>query len=1126
MEQDIRFCTTPDGVRLAYATVGEGPPLVKVAHWLSHLEYDWDSPVWRHWLNELSGRHRLVRYDERGCGLSDRHVDDLSLEAWVQDLETVIDTLGLERFPLLGTSQGGPVAVTYAVRHPEKVSHLILYGSFAQGWAKFNNAPHVVERMQALLTIIRTGWGQDNPAFRQIFTSWFIPEATTEQKRWFNDLERITMAPETAARCIVEFGNFDVLDLLPQVAVPTLVLHARDDALVPFGAGRQLASTIPDARLVSLESKNHILLEAEPAWPRFLNEVRRFLGVEPEGLTADHWDQLSALFKRALALPPDERDALLDQAHRDNPTLRRELESLLAADAQAGLTEDLDKALKASLVSWSATATIQPGRAISHYTILDKLGAGGMGVVYKARDTDLDRLVALKFLPPQLNAHAEAKQRFVHEAKAASALDHTNICTIYEIGETDDRQCFIAMAFYDGETLKQKIERGPLPLGAILDYTGQVAEGLSRAHEAGIVHRDVKPANVMVTGRGKIKLLDFGIAKMADVDLTKTGSTIGTAAYMSPEQARGLAVDHRSDLWSLGVVLYEMLTGQRPFLGDYQPAIVYEIVHEEPEPVSTLRPEAPETLARIVEKLLRKTPDERYPDAEALLADLRSPEQMPEAVQSPTPSRKPAAAGRSRVWVYGAAALFLIVLALVGRALLTPGQAPIDSIAVLPLANFSGDPEQAYFADGMTEEVIAVLGRIEALRVISRTSMMRYKQTTKSLPEIAQELGVAAVVEGSVEQDGDRVRIDVRLIDGASEERLWEHEFEREMRDVLALRQDVARSIAREIEITLSSEEEARLADAPVVNPEAFDWYLKGVQALHLRDLDAYERAAGYFEQSIAIDASFAPAHARLAFSYALQWDLSPDAMATAREAVETALRLDPSLSEAYVATGLIQQFYDWNWESAEQAFRQAVQVNPGNDEAHHELAQLLMRRGRFEDAIAAENRALFYNPLSALYRSGLGEIYLYYRQYDRAIDEINKALDLEPDRSIAYYWLGRVYLHQARYDDALAAWERTPRGMGWLGEIYAQWGRREEALQRADELMAQLEGEDMYTLWGLSLIYAGLNEKDQALDWLERAYASPSPSAILTYLKVEPTLDPLRSEPRFQALLAKTGLE
>ena len=1126
MEQDIRFCTAPDGVRIAYATVGKGSPLVKAASWLGHLEFDWNSPVWRHWLNEFSRHHTLVRYDERGCGLSDWEVDDFSLEAWVQDLETVVDTLGLERFPLLGLSQGGPVAVAYAVRHPEKVSHLILVGSYARGWLKRTTKQKHFEQADALLELVKHGWGGNNPAFRQVFTTLFMPEATTEQMRWFSELQRVSTSPENAVKFLSAFYTIDVRDLAPQVAVPTLLLHAREDTVTPFEAGRELAAMIPDARLVPLEGKNHILLEGEPAWPRFLAEARTFLGVEPGRLDTDQWDQLSALFKRALDLPRDERDALLDQAHRDNPALRRELESLLDADAQAGLTEDLDKALKASLASWSDSSTIKLGRTVSHYTILEKLGAGGMGVVYKARDTDLDRLVALKFLPSQLSAHTEAKQRFIHEAKAASALDHTNICTIYEIGETDDHQCFIAMAFYDGETIKQKIERGPLSLDDILDYMVQVAQGLSRAHEAGIVHRDVKPANVMVTGRGTVKLLDFGIAKMADVDLTKTGATIGTAAYMSPEQARGLAVDHRSDLWSLGVVLYEMLTGQRPFSGDYQPAIVYEIVHEEPEPVRTLRPEAPETLVRIVEKLLRKTPDERYPDAEALLADLRSPEPMPEAVKSPASSRKPASLGRSSVWVYGAAAVLLIVLAFVGHALLTPERAPIDSIAVLPLANFSGAPEQAYFADGMTEELIAVLGRIEALRVISRTSMMRYKQTTKSLPEIAQELGVAAVVEGSVEQDGDRVRIDVRLIDGTSEERLWEQEFEREMRDVLALRQDVARAIAREIEITLSSEEEARLAEAPVVNPEAFDWYLKGVQALHLRDLDAYERAAGYFEQSIGIDASFAPAHARLAFSYALQWDLSPEAMATARRAVETALRIDPFLSEAYVATGLIQQFYDWNWDAAEQAFQQAIRVNPGNDEAHHELAQLLMRRGRFEDAIAAENRALFYNPLSALYRSGLGEIYLYYRQYDRATDEINKALDLEPDRSIAYYWLGRVYLHQERYDDALAAWERTPRGMGWLGEIYAKWGRREEALQRADELMAQWEGEDMYTLWGLSLIYAGLNEKEEAMDWLERAYASPSPSAILTYLKVEPTLDSLRSEPRFQALLTKIGLE
>ena len=428
--------------------------------------------------------------------------------------------------------------------------------------------------------------------------------------------------------------------------MPALLLHAREDAAIPFTAGRELAALMPDARFVPLLSKNHILLESDPAWPRFLHEVRQFLGVEPETaprlpaptLDPAAWDQLSAFFREALDLPPEGQADVLDRAARAHPPLRSELESLLAAHARTGLTDlssAFGKVVGASLASFSA-APLQPGQLVSHYEILEKLGSGGMGVVYKARDTRLGRLVALKFLPLHLSLHEEIKQRFVHEARAASTLDHTNICTIFDIGESAGGQLFIAMACYEGQTLREKVAGGPLPLDEALGYALQMADGLERAHEAGIVHRDVKPANVMVTGRGRVKLLDFGIAKMAAVSLTKTGSTLGTAAYMSPEQARGGPVDHRTDVWSLGVVLYEMLTGTRPFRGEYEQAILYSVVHEEPEPVRAVRPEVPEALARVIERMLRKDPGARYqtmPQLRHALAPLRP------AAGAPAPGR-------------------------------------------------------------------------------------------------------------------------------------------------------------------------------------------------------------------------------------------------------------------------------------------------------------------------------------------------------------------------------------------------------------------------------------------------------------------------------------------------------
>ena len=562
MEQEIRFCTARDGVRIAYATSGNGPVLVKAANWLTNLDYDWDSPVWRHWLGEMTRRHTLIRYDERGCGLSDWEVEDFSFDAWVRDLETVVETRGLDRFALLGISQGGAVAIDYAVRHPEKVSQLVLYGAYALGRLRRPLSADEAEQHQALMTLARIGWGKENPAFRQVFSHLFMPEATPEQMHWLDELQRKSTSAENAVRFYEVFGNIDVLDLLPQVSAPTLVLHARDDARVPLESGRELAAAIPNARFVLLESKNHILLESEPAWPRFVQAVFGFLGT-------------------------------------------------------------LDTATPQGAFSTEPGASGLEGHGLSNYRILEKLGAGGMGVVYKARDQRLGRAVALKFLPPSLSADEEAKRRFLQEAKAASAVDHPNICPIYDIGETDDGRLFLVMPCYQGETLKQKIARGPMQLEQVIDYAAQAAEGLSRVHETGIVHRDIKPANVMVTEHGLVKLLDFGLAKVANVNLTKTGTILGTMAYMSPEQALGNDTDARTDLWSLGVIMYEMLTGERPFQGDYEQVVAYKITQEEPTPLRTLREETPDALALVVERLLRKDPDERYRKAEEVLAEIR-----------------------------------------------------------------------------------------------------------------------------------------------------------------------------------------------------------------------------------------------------------------------------------------------------------------------------------------------------------------------------------------------------------------------------------------------------------------------------------------------------------------------
>jgi pimeloyl-ACP methyl ester carboxylesterase len=619
LEQQIGHCTTSDGVRIAHATIGSGPPLVKAANWLNHLEFDSRSPVWRHWIRELSRHHTLVRYDERGCGLSEWAVEEFSLDAWVRDLETVVDALELERFPLLGISQGGPIAIAYTARHPERVSQLILYGSYARGRSHREGSDREREEQDLLLRLISVGWGQDHDAFRQVFTRLFIPDATPEQAQWFNELQRVSATPENASRMLATCHSLDVRSLAPGLQAPTLVLHGSGDLRIPLEEGRLLASLIPGAQFVSLDSRNHILLESEPAWPRFLREIRVFLGVEHTRSAATFRQRVEAVFDEAIELPAAERPAFLAGACADDPECEREVEVMLRLAEQTGVTAALVGAVAKSVVSRPATS---PGQTVSQYDLVEHLGGGGMGVVYKALDRRLQRYVALKFLPPYLGSEKELKARFLREAKTIASLDHPNICTLFGVEEAEHGQLFMVMPCYEGETLRQKIARGALEIERVLDYAPQLAAGLAHAHEAGVVHRDIKPANIIVTPEEQIKILDFGVAKLSGGTMTEPGAVLGTLSYMSPEQACGDPVDHRTDLWALGVVLYEMLTGRPPFQADTPEALFFALQHRDPTSLRSLRPEIPAGLATIVHRLLEKNPARRYGQARELAAEL------------------------------------------------------------------------------------------------------------------------------------------------------------------------------------------------------------------------------------------------------------------------------------------------------------------------------------------------------------------------------------------------------------------------------------------------------------------------------------------------------------------------
>jgi len=767
------------------------------------------------------------------------------------------------------------------------------------------------------------------------------------------------------------------------------------------------------------------------------------------------------------------------------------------------------------------------GQIISHYRILEKLGGGGMGVVYKAQDVKLDRFVALKFLPHHLSADSDEKTRFIHEAKTASALDHPNICTIYEIDETADGQMFIAMAYYDGETLKKKVASGQLSVDSAIDIATQIAQGLSRAHEAGITHRDIKPANVMITARGEVKIVDFGLAKLAGrTKLTKSGTTMGTAAYMSPEQAQGAEVDHRTDIWSLGVVLYEMLTGQLPFSGEYEMAMMYSLVNTDPKPVRSLRSEVSVDLEQIVNKALVKKPEERYQKIDEMLADLKSSTQKSESKKT-FPTRKLAVGKR---WYLYAGLVVLILGVILASIFLRPKPAAaIDSIAVLPLENMTGDPNQEYFVDGMTEALIANLAKINSLRVISRTSIMQYKKARKSLPEIARELNVEAIVEGSVARSDGRVRITAQLIDAPTDRHLWANSYDRDLRDVLALQSEVTTAIVREIQVKLTPQEQQRLTKTRQVNPDAYRLYLKGRNILS-NDYNEAVKALECFQQAAQLDPSFAPAYAGQALSYiimkmnSITGAMSPqEIFPRAKAAALKALQLDATTGEAHSALGQVKFYYEWDWDGPERDFQNALKVDPQNTEILISYSSYLVQTGRFDESIALVKKAIDLAPLSPVYSVIVGPTCWIARRYDDGIAHLRNMLDIYPDAAwMINYHLAWNYVGKRMHQEAIDAAEKSG-DLVTRAYVYAVAGKRDEALKLLNELFEKSKREYIEPVF-IAQIYIGLGDKEKAFQWLTKAYEEHSP--YMTSLKNDATFDPLRSDPRFVELRKKIGLE